>query len=262
MSKSALIWGGLLILIGILLILNNLGIIEANVWGIIWALLLIALGVWFLVGSSMRRSRKVTQADIPYLGAREARLVFRHGAGKLVLKAGSNDQILISGQFAGGVEINEQKGNEIHQVTLQVPGSYFPVGWLPDGALDWTVDLKRGLLFELAFETGAQETYLDLTDLMVRSLRLSTGASTSRIQLPANAGNTRVELKAGAATFEMIVPVGVAARIRSSSGLSTLNVDSIRFPRKNGGFQSSDFETAQNRIDISIESGLATVNIR
>jgi uncharacterized membrane protein len=45
----------LLILIGIVFLLKNLGLIAGEVWGIIWPLILILMGVYFILKS--RRSR-------------------------------------------------------------------------------------------------------------------------------------------------------------------------------------------------------------
>lgn len=42
--------GIVLIIIGIAFLLKNLGVISSGAWGFIWPALLIALGVWFLMG--------------------------------------------------------------------------------------------------------------------------------------------------------------------------------------------------------------------
>ena len=84
-----------------------------------------------------------------------------------------------------------------------------------------------------------------------------------RARLPTSAGQTRVVVKAGAASVDLYVPYGVAARIRNQSGLSGNNFDTARFPRTSGDtYESPDFASATNRADISIESGIGSVNVR
>jgi hypothetical protein len=55
--------------------------------------------------------------------------------------------------------------------------------------------------------------------------------------------------------------VGVAANIRIKSGIASVNVNS-RFPRLDGGmYQSSDFSTASNRIDMTINAGVGSIEV-
>ena len=42
-------WGGVLVIIGALFLLANLGVLNNLDWNVIWPLLLIALGVWLLL---------------------------------------------------------------------------------------------------------------------------------------------------------------------------------------------------------------------
>jgi hypothetical protein len=58
------------------------------------------------------------------------------------------------------------------------------------------------------------------------------------------------------------VPSGVAARIRASGGLADIRVDRDRFPRAGGVYQSADYDTAANKVDIDVEAGVGSVNIR
>ena len=67
----------------------------------------------------------------------------------------------------------------------------------------------------LEFNTGAGEARLDLTDLRVTNLRLQTGASSTDVTMPANAGHTKAKIDAGAASITIRIPSGVAARISS-----------------------------------------------
>jgi hypothetical protein len=57
------------------------------------------------------------------------------------------------------------------------------------------------------------------------------------------------------------VPPGVAARIRGSMGVGTLSVDQSRFPRRDGGYESADFETAVNRVELDVEGGVGSVEV-
>ncbi len=55
MRRPAVFWGTVLVLVGLVLFLDNLGVFgDLSVWRLIWPLLLIAVGVWVLVGTVWR----------------------------------------------------------------------------------------------------------------------------------------------------------------------------------------------------------------
>jgi hypothetical protein len=58
------------------------------------------------------------------------------------------------------------------------------------------------------------------------------------------------------------VPSGVAARIRIRGGLAGIKVDQNRFPRMGDTYQSADYDTAPNKVDVDIETGVGSVEIR
>ena len=55
-------------------------------------------------------------------------------------------------------------------------------------------------------------------------------------------------------------PVG--AEIRHRGGLSTVNVDQSRFPMVGDGlYRSADYSTATNNVDITIETGVTSIQV-
>jgi hypothetical protein len=137
-----------------------------------------------------------------------------------------------------------------------------PWHWGRGGPLDWSFGLNGEVPLSLDLQTGASDARLDLSDLRVSDLRLQTGASATRLTLPANAGQTRAEVHSGAASVSIRVPEGVAARIRIKSGMAGIAVDRGRFPRTGDTYQSPDYETAPNRVDLYVETGVGSVDVR
>ena len=72
---------------------------------------------------------------------------------------------------------------------------------------------------------------------------------------------TNVRVESGAASVSIRVPEGVAARIQTKGGLSTIQVDTRRFPQAGDVYQSADYETATNKVDIDVQMGVGSVNI-
>jgi hypothetical protein len=264
MRRSSLFWGIVLVLVGAILLLDNLGFFarfNISVWTLIWPLFLIALGVWVLAGSFFRGSSKVEHAVVRLEGASRARVRIQHGAGRLNFGAGSSPDVLLEGDFGGGVNVEPHRSGDTLEATLKTDVQFFPFMWMPGSPLDWNVSLNREIPLELRLETGACETRLDLTDLKVTDLRVESGASSTEVTLPANAGSTRARFQTGAASVRIRIPQGVAAHIRVGGALSSTKVDESRFPRMGDTYQSPDYGTAANRADIEIEMGVGSVEV-
>jgi len=261
MVRGRIFWGLVVLLVGVFLLLDNLGYLPGiNIWGLIWPLFLIALGGWILWNYFSRGSRQAEHIAIPVDGAQRARIRFQHGAGRIDIAAGTSQDTLIDGDFGGGVDIRNNKRSDELEIGLRMPGSIFPFDWSPGQSLDWSVRLNGEIPLALSLETGASEAHLDLINLRVTELSLKSGASSTTLTLPSKAGLTQVDISSGAASLNVIVPQEVAARIRSSGGLSNVSV-SERFPRSGNLYQSPDYESAANKVDMAIEMGVGSVSI-
>ncbi len=263
MRRGSIFWGILLVIIGLALLLDNLGLLgNINLWNLIWPFILIAFGAWILLGTIFRRPPQVEHTSIPLEGAQSAQVKIQHGAGRLDIHAGSGIGLLAEGDFSGGMEYRSQREGDRLKVKMQVPEQYFPFNWAPGYTLDWSFGLSREVPLNLDFETGAGEAQIDLRELRVGELRLKSGASSSTIDLPANAGLTHVSVEAGAASVRIHVPSGVAARIRSQGGLASIQIDTTRFPPTGiNTYQSPDYDTAANKADIEAQMGVGSVEI-
>lgn len=266
MKRSSLFWGTILLLGGILLLLDNLNLLPVRVWDLLWPTLLVVLGIWILVGSlTNRRVFEEEHVVIPLEGADRANLRINHGAGRIRLRSESSSDALVEGDFGGGLNMRTQRQGNTLDVEMSVPSRNFsmgPWGWNRQG-MNWSFGVNQHIPLRIDIKTGANEADLDLTDLQVTDLRMSTGASSTRLALPASAGHTKVYIEAGAASVSIRVPENVAAHIRSHGGLSSNTIHTGRFPRRDVGvYQSEDYDLAQNKVDIEIQSGVGSVDVR
>lgn len=195
---------------------------------------------------------------IPLEGAADAEIMVTFGAGHLAIGA-AGPGMLVDGTYDGGVRAEPGGPGRIR---LSPPA---PVGIRFDRVpYAWRTGLTAEVPLRLRVETGAADAEIDLTALRVAELRLRTGASETRVTLPAAAGFTRVDAEGGAAAIRFRVPDGVAARIRTSIALGSTDVDLVRFPRNaaGSGWESPDWETAANRVEIEVRGGMGSVSVR
>jgi hypothetical protein len=168
---------------------------------------------------------------------------------------------LVEGDFGGGVDIDSRRNGDALDASLRVPAQVFPFYWWPGTTLDWNVRLNPEVPLTLEVEGGANEARIDLNDLQVKELSFKSGASSSILTLPAQAGMTHARVSSGAASVNVAVPEGVAARIRWRGGLSSISVNPARFQRFGDSYQSPDYDTAPNKVDLDVEMGVGSVTV-
>jgi hypothetical protein len=265
MRYSSIFWGIALVLIGGLFLLNSLDIIHFNLWNILWPLFLIALGLFIVLGRTYGpRSLDAESASMLLESASRATVRVRYGAGRLQLGSGASLGSLFSGTFVGGVARRSSWNGDAIDVELSIPSPLpvipFPFMW--GRGLDWTLNLTDQIPLVLNIATGASDNQIDLAALRVTDFKLSTGASATAVTFPSNAGMVRGKIESGAASVSVRIPQGVAGRIRFDGALSGITVDRARFPRQEGVYESPDFATAVNKVDLKIEVGVGSVDVR
>ena len=260
MRRNYLFWGSVLILLSVLFLLKALGITK-DVWGYFWLLAVGLLGVWFIVRAMWRpKGEEGEQVVIELKGAQQASLHLNHGAGRLRIGAGAGAGTLLSGKFGYGLDYKTEMIGDKLEVRMRSASNFGP--FIGEG-FDWNFNLTRDIPISLTINTGASESRIDLSELRIPYLKLETGASSTALTLPAQAGNTLAEINAGVASVDVHLPEGVAARIRIKEGLSARNINSARFPRLEGNlYQSPDYDQAANRVELNIETGVGSISIQ
>jgi hypothetical protein len=163
--------------------------------------------------------------------------------------------VLLSGSFEGGV-IQRSEGPGKLALEPLSPGRPL-VTWRP---VIWNMAVTTEIPVDFRLDTGANRSTIDLTSMRIRRLEIHTGASETRVRMPAN-GQTAARIECGFASVNLTLPEGVAARIRGTMGLGAVVVEESRFPRVTDGWASADFETSPNRMDITVSGGFGSVNV-
>lgn len=281
MKRSNIFWGLVIILIGISFLLRTLGIIQIDVWSLIWPAGLILAGLWFLFGrpedkpSDKGAQPGVPSGDgqkaftpqsgsnhlsIPIEDSREARITFRHGAGNLSIESTPLDTTLLEGDFNTTVESEINRNGTQAILDLKLKETDF-IPFPNSNGANWSVGLNRTIPLDITIKTGAADSNLNFRDLRLNRFKLETGASNTAIVMPAAAGYTQAELSAGAASISITVPEGVTAHIEVSNHLSGLKIDTERFHNIGNFYESPNYLVSENRVDIRISSGLANIEI-
>jgi len=245
-----------------LLLLNTLGILPIDAWRLFWPLILIVMGLWFIFGRRFfRQELELQRVSVPLEGAPAAEIEMKHGAGQINLTALDQSGMLMEGDFYGGLKYSLDRQADRVRLRMEPEIDVVLPAMPTHRGLDWNLGLARDLPLKIRLEGGANQSDLDLTNLLVRELVVHTGASATTVRLPTNAGHTRVEIQAGAASVKLYLPEGVEGRIHAGGGLSGLKIDSNRFLGSGQNYETPGFQAATNRVEIEAETGVGSVEV-
>jgi hypothetical protein len=265
MRRNQLMWGVVLLLVGVLMLANAMGIRLPNgksFMDLFWPILLILLGGWILFGIFFRGTANAENISVELQGAREASLKLGHGAGEFRVHSGAGMNEYIHATITGGVEQKVDRNGDKLEVKMRPVNDFMSFPFIgPSNQLDWDVAINANIPTALKLNLGANKSVIDLHDLNITDLKLETGASETQLTLPSN-GRFNADLDLGAASLTVVIPDGLSARIKASLGAADIKVDESRFPRGGGYYQSPDYETAANAADITIDAGAASIKIK
>jgi hypothetical protein len=267
-AGSGLVVPFVLIDLGLVELLKDTGTLDEDFS--VWPSLLIAIGAGALLGgialrrATSRGSEEPVTFRVPLPpegeGVTSARLRVRHGAGALRVAAGSDFRSIAVLTYTGGLNQRVDRSGDVLEVTLESEFGGGHHGWR-SSQRRWDLLLKPGFPLDLEFETGADSSEIDLSGLLVNSLAVRTGASSTSLVLPER-GRVGVRIQAGAGSVEIRVPPALPARIRFSGGLASVRVDEQRFPRTGDVWQSPNWDAASDRTDIVVEGGAGSFTVR
>jgi hypothetical protein len=265
MHRGQLIAGVLLLVFGGFMLADAMGIRLPNgstLSDLFWPMALLLAGAWILWGVFLRGSVEMESASIDLQGATSARLKINHAAGELKLHGGAAANEVVHGMFSGGLQQKATRNGDRLEVRMWPAKDILDFPFFGSHSqIDWDVALNAAIPLELHLDLGANKSILDLHDLNVTKLDLDSGASDTRLTLPAK-GRFRADLDLGATSMEVTLPEGLSARIHASVAAGDIQVDEIRFPRNGKYYQSAEYETAVNAVDLTIDAGAASVKIK
>jgi hypothetical protein len=229
MRRKGVFWGIIIILLGLILLLNNLGWLPGNVWSLFWPMALIGSGLWYLLGPMInQRAPDIQKLGIPLEEAASAAVKIRARVVKLVVSAADGSVNLLEGNFENGEKHECQRAGSHTSVNLNGKTSDFFTKSPPSPGFrgnTWEMTLNPTFPLILDIKSGANEARLNLEGLKIAGLEPDTRASSNEITIPAAAGLSTVRIQPGAAANNLHLPLGVAGCIRRQGGLPSKKDD-------------------------------------
>jgi hypothetical protein len=207
----------------------------------------------------------------PLNGATTARVDISVGDGNLMIdRLISGEQVLASGtlqyfenQGLPTRTLTSSNGQAI--LTLKRGGAgqpWFRLPWAAcNGATEWQLHLNPAVSSDIIAHSDGGNVKLNLAGMALTRVSADTGGGNMEVVLPDQAANLCVIAKTGAGNVVVSIPSGVAARIHATTGFGKATVDPRFSKTDKNTYQSSDFDRAANRVEITVHSGAGNVSV-
>jgi len=297
MNAGRLLIALLLIGLGALLLLANLGYLDwdfvAAVWRL-WPLFLVILGVYLLfdrtrggraaavilavllVGIALavlawqvgwdNGNGNLTEGDLEgprARGVEEASLSIDLGALDLDINSGHIPRV-VEGRYrlADSAEIREQAGDAYALAISSGEGQGFDFDLLPfgnDRGQFVELTLADGIAWSLDVNIGATSADIDLGQTVLRALNIDAGASSLDIVVGevVAGGDAEVTIEGGAGDYNLRLPSELDITLETDNALSSTNVADA-FRDEGGLFV---YEGGGNDLRVKINTGVSLVEV-
>ncbi len=286
----------ILIALGVVFLLNNLGIVSWSVWGILlrlWPVLLIAAGLDLILGrrsvwgsllallltfamlgaalwlsqtgASSARAARTEEIVQPLDDAQQAELAIDPGVGRLDVGAAADSPNLIEGtvdlarqeRLTQDVTVREQEVS----FTLRTQGTSFgpfTTGWAATRL--WDLKLSPRIPLHLKANLGVGEMDLDLSELTLEALDVELGIGQTVISLPPE-GRFTARVEGAIGQTIVVVPEALAARVRWDTGITGRQVPED-YRCEEVVCTSPGYDAADDRVDLEVSQAIGNLVIR
>ena len=150
--RGAELIGIVLIALGVVYLLGELGIVRVA-WGVIWPILVIAVGAILLLGAVRPGRRVATTAEVLVEGSGRLELDLSVGAGRFRLEGGATPGRLVEvASTYDDIATRIERVGDRAVVRLRQDMAWWPDAWR--GGADWTVRLAPAIPTMLTMNAG------------------------------------------------------------------------------------------------------------
>jgi hypothetical protein len=286
----------ILIGLGIIWLLNNLGMLEWSVWEVIfrlWPILLVAVGLDLLLGrrsawgsllallltlailasvlwlfrSSIGTGEAFASEDISQAldGATQAEVAIAPAVGTLHIEALPESASLVEGviHLSRGERATPEFALEDETATFTLRSedvAFGPFAGSWDDQRGWHLGLNPDVPLQLEISLGGGKSDVDLTGLMVNDLEVSIGVGQTTVTLP-DEGRFQAKIEGAIGQTVVVIPAGLAACIRVDTGLASSQLPD-GYQRRDDVYTSPGYDSADHRVDLEVSQAIGNVSIR
>lgn len=284
----------ILITLGAVFLLDNLGVLPWGIWGTLlrlWPVLLIGVGLdillahrsalgallsliltlsvvagilWLGMSGRLTGQHPVTEEISEPLGeATAAEVDISPGVGSLHLDVfpETSSRLIVGTVRSGrewGLEIDSATSGDTARVSLEGGGDVTAGNWFSEQ--NWDLRLNGDVPVDLMVDLGAGEVNLELMGLTADRLEVSVGIGEATVALPAE-GRYTAQIEGAIGQTTVIVAAGLEVRAEVDAGLSGRSVPSS-YVCEDDVCTSPGYANADHRVDLVVSQAIGNLVIR
>ena len=292
-NRSGFVGPFILIGIGLLFLLNNLGMVQVNFWRLastLWPVVLIGIGLDMLIG---RRSTagsllallltgillvggaifvgvgpaalsqgEVTEIRYAPGAVTEADIRISTTTGRLTVGTLGESGVLVEGsvRLAGNEKVKEESSEAGGKALYRLSSQGVGVVGVGGNESIWELRINSEVPSNLDINTGAGETELNLERARLTGLKVDMGIGATTVNLP-RAGTFSGEISGGIGKLVVRVPASLAVRIHVDTGIGQVQVDGNFEQSGENVYLSAAAQASGERATLNISSGIGQVVI-
>lgn len=296
--RPSLFWPVILIGVGAILLLANLGVISGNPWQIIWQLwplALIAIGLdillghrsaigsivggliglavvgivlWVLIakpalpGLNFSGNLQAQHIQAPLNNTQTAKVSINFATGTNDLKALLDSPNLLEGDlsFYGSIDFTPSTDGSTANIHLSESGGTFGIPFMSDSGEHWSIGLNPKVAYDLDLNMGVGTSTIDLSKLTVTNGKLDVGVGQVEVRLPST-GKFNFKIDGGVGTLKIRLPGRIGLHVDLDSGLGSFKAGSRLRSIGDSVYETEGFATASDQITLKINAGIGSINI-
>lgn len=255
----SLFWPVILIGIGVLWLLGNLGFIQGNSLNLLaalWPLLLIGAGLdmlfarrsplagaliaLLLVGAAAfvlisgttlglqpaGGDFKVERFTAPLDGATSATVTLDTASQTVAVSSLQDPELLMDATIGHFGEMDFLiSGGADRQITLRrQPSSGFQFNFMPTQRQGWEIYLSPNVPLDLRVDSASGSIAMDLSQLSLTTLLLESGSGSANVTLPASREAYTADINSGSGSVTLVLPADTNLTARIDSGSGSINI--------------------------------------
>ena len=215
-------------------------------------------------------------------GASSALVDLRMGAGKVTVHGGASD--LMNATFLYNVTawkpiVDYVVSNNKGSLLVHEPSGTY--SFSSKYRYEWDLRLNSSTLIDMEVSTGAGDTVLDLSDMMVRTLTVDAGASSTSIKSSPKAmtsmdvktgvgsvninltgdwkNSATVHVDGGVGSIKLVVPRNVGVTVDAKRGLGSVSASG--FTRDGNTYRNAAYGTSSVTLSIDLNVCVGSVTV-
>jgi Domain of unknown function (DUF5668) len=292
LTPKQILTGSLLVVLGLLFLLYNLGLFSFNfnlgiIWKI-WPLVLILIGAAYFVKDQKTKSilfiivallagltifsavtavvnrfwprEERDKKSAPFSRSiKNASLVFKASTGEFTLKDTSRDLVSINTDLNyGDYILDKVVSGESANVRLEMQREKIPLN--PFKARnDLEIKLNSTPTWDMNVDISAGSLIFDLSKFKIQNALISSKAASIDIKLGDISELTKITLNTDVSSVKLAIPKTVGAQIDGDFAVTTREFTG--FDKKGDRFLTDNFENASKRVYIQLDAGASSLKI-